>query len=216
VNGRRGGGGGGGGGGGLGKTTTEEGQARLTFFPPPPIPPPHSPLPPLSFVLGLLGFGAGGQRENWVRIGSSATEEQDGYIANDQVRFEKHGGNETGKEQVFNEVVKKVKESVRKDNFHMVLVMTKKDGERIKKLITEGEEGLTDDAVLFIHADVPRTKEVRRQLQDYKDGVGSLRAMFSTQPITGLNAKHLLELDVLASWNIVCLYQSLTRVARGW
>ncbi|GMH72484.1 hypothetical protein TrRE_jg3172, partial [Triparma retinervis] len=135
-------------------------------------------------------------------------------IPNSQVRFERKGGTTMTKGECFKEVIARAKVNAAAGKQHMILVLCKDDGEMVVDGLLHGEDELKEGHVLFLHSGLRRTQEISKRLEDFKNGRGELLVIISTQPVTGLDCKFLCELDVMGSWNIVCLYQGMTRVAR--
>ncbi|GMI26411.1 hypothetical protein TrCOL_g4744, partial [Triparma columacea] len=169
-----------------------------------------------SFVVGMLGYDDDALEDKFVRIGLPETEEEDGFIPNPNIKFVKEGGEDIDKDLCINTVVHSAKANAADGVQHLILTVGKDDGELVARRLMEGPGALTEEQVLFIHSGVDRGGEVGRRLREFQLGRGKTLILISTQPVAGLDAKYLLVVDVLGCWNIICLYQSLTRVARGW
>ncbi|GMI44206.1 hypothetical protein TrCOL_g5270 [Triparma columacea] len=138
------------------------------------------------------------------------------YCPNSNIAFEKHGGFNTPKEDVFRAVSEKAKRRVNVENeCHLILTTCTKDANEMKRRSMEGDNALDDDQVLIVTSKIRRTKAFKEALEGFKSGKGKVKLVISTQPVSGLNARVLYEVDILGSWNIMTLYQGLTRPARG-
>ncbi|GMH50547.1 hypothetical protein TrRE_jg9359, partial [Triparma retinervis] len=164
------------------------------------------------FFLKLLGFTDEELHDGktFRLVGIEVIEEgQDGevgevgvkdYCANANIAFEKHGGFTTPKEDVLRAVCENAKRIVHvQKECHLILTTCTKDAVEMRGRVTDGDNSLEDAQVLIVTSKVQRTKAFLRALEGFKSGKGKVKVVISTQPVSGLNARELFEVDILGT-----------------
>ena len=169
-----------------------------------------------SFVLLAKGLGRENARD-FLRVGLPDVDVQRGEVGvcpNASIRYTLCGGKRSTKKAAFNMVKDKCVDSYKGKTNHLVLALTVNDVMEVKEMIREG--GVPEDAILVVTSS-ERGRDgrgLRKLLEGWKQGVGTVKIVISTQPISGLNPRFLFECDLLGSWNVITAYQCLTRISR--
>jgi len=133
-----------------------------------------------------------------------------------ELRGELRGGVLKAKETVVQEIAVLAAASAKKDECHLILLLTKADGgdmvEAINKL------NVPEKKVLLYTSDT-RAKgglEFEKKVQGWERGDGEVKILVAMQPFVGIDPVSLWGTDIAGSWNILCAYQGGERGGRGY